>query len=83
MMKEEERKTPEEFTMSINVKTLEKTLEKENTISTNNNIKKTENMITGNTVYQDSNIKTKRSAIFFFTGTLILLLLFMAIKKPL
>ena len=83
MMKEEERKTPEEFTMSINVKTLAKTLEKESTVPTNNKIKETENTITGNTVYQDSNIKTKRSAIFFFTGTLVLLLLFLAIKKPL
>ena len=83
MMKEEERKTPEEFTMNINVRTLAKTLKKESTIPANNKIKEKENTITGNTIYQDSNIKTKRSAIFFFTGVLIALLLFVAIKKPL
>ncbi|MBI2106621.1 lamin tail domain-containing protein [Candidatus Woesearchaeota archaeon] len=82
-IKEEERKTPEEFTLDVTVKTLAKNSEKEEIIPANNKIKETENMITGNTIYQDSNIKTKRSAIFFFTGTLICLLLLIAIKRPL
>lgn len=82
-IKEEERKTPEEFTLDVTIKTLAATLEKEDVINTENNIKKAENTITGNTIYQDSNIKTKRSAVFFFTGTLVVFLLFLAIKKPL
>ena len=82
-IKEEERKTPEEFTLDVKIKTLAKLIEKEDTIPTNNKLKEENNLITGNTIYQDSNTKTKRSAVFFFTGTLILLLVYLSIKKPL
>ena len=82
-IKEEERKTPEEFTLDVKIKTLAKLIEKEDIITTSSELKKETNLVTGNAIYQDSGIKTKRSAVFFFTGTLILLLLFIAIKKPL
>lgn len=82
-IKEEERKTPEEFTLDVRVKTLSNLIEKEEVIATNNQIKEPESLITANTIYQDSTVKAKRSAIFFFTGVLILIIFYAAIKKPL
>lgn len=82
-IKEEERKTPEEFTLDVKIKTLTKLIKKEYTISADNKIKEENNLITGGIIYQDSNTKAKRSAVFFFTGTLVLSLVYLAIKKPL
>ncbi len=80
-IKEADRKTPKEFTSSIRVNTLARQIEKsENKIEVTTETKEN-NLLTGNIIYESSDEKTERFAIFIFSGITLILLIYFIIKK--
>jgi len=71
-LQRKDRKTPYELKETLNINQKE-TLELPS--------KTLKNPITGYTVYESSGEKAKRSAIFFFNGLTIMLLVFVLIKN--
>src|SRR3990167_2690735 len=80
-IKEKERKTPEEFTSSIRVKTLNKAIEEEKQIEESIEVKESTNLITGDIIYESSDKTAGRYAIFIFIGIILLLLGYFIIKR--
>ena len=80
-IKEKERKTPEEFTSSIRVKTLNKAIEEEKQIEESIEVKESTNLITGDIIYESSDKTAGRYAIFIFIGIILLLIGYFIIKR--
>ena len=80
-IKEADRKTPEEFTSSIKVNTLNNLVVEKEQVKENIEVKESTNLITGNLVYESNDKKAGRFAIFIFAGIVMLFLIYFIIKK--
>jgi len=81
-MKQEGRKTEDEFTASVKITSLASSNDEFNEFSQDVN-EKEENLITGDVIYESSDVKARKFGIYFFSGTLILVIFYLLFKKTL